>query len=225
LRTPLASILGSASVLSTIPEIQGNDNLAALAQGMHEEAERLSGHLQKLLHAARISPEGVRPKLSWTDPTDIVNAAIAQRSQQLSSHCLDVEVSHDVPLIRVDTLLIEQALGELLENAAKYSPMGSIIKVAARPSDDHVVLSVSDHGAGLTPPEKSRLFNRSFRGDRHLKAIAGSGLGLWIANAFVVANGGTLYAVSQGEGFGTTVSIQFPAGCDADGALSEHAHD
>ena len=224
LRTPLASILGSASVLSTIPEIQRNDNLAALAQGMHDEAERLSGHLQKLLHAARISPEGVRPKLSWTDPTDIVNAAIAQRSQQLSSHCLDVEVSHDVPLIRVDTLLIEQALGELLENAAKYSPMGSIIKVTARPSDDHVVLSVSDCGAGLTPPEKSQLFNRSFRGDRHLKAIAGSGLGLWIANAFVVANGGTLYAVSQGEGFGTTVSIQFPAGCDADGALSEHAH-
>src|SRR5258708_34933629 len=175
--------------------MQRNDNVAALGHGMHDEAERLSGRLQKLLHAARISPEGVRPKLSWTDPTDIVNAAIAQRSQQLSSHCLDVEVSHDVPLIRVDTLLIEQALGELLENAAKYSPMGSIIKVTARPSDDHVVLSVSDCGAGRSPREKSQVFNRSFRCDRHRKAIGGSGLGVWIANACVVASGGKIYAV------------------------------
>lgn len=224
LRTPLASILGSASVLATVPEIQRDDNLAALAQGMHEEAERLSGHLQKLLHAARIGPEGVRPKLGWTDPTDIVNAAIAHRSHQLRSHRVHVQLGPDLPLIYVDTLLIEQALGELLENAAKYSPVGSIIKVTAGPSKDYVVLSVSDDGAGLMPSEKSRLFDRSFRGDRHMKAIAGSGLGLWIASAFVFANGGTLNAVSQGEGSGTTFSIHFPAGCEADEAVSEHAH-
>jgi len=116
-------------------------------------------------------------------------------------------------------------VGELLENAAKYSPIGSVITVTARPIDDQVVLAVSDHGAGLTASEKSQLFNRSFRGDRHLKSIAGSGLGLWIANAFAVANGGTVNAVSQGEGFGTTVSIHFPAGCEADGALSENVHE
>jgi two-component system sensor histidine kinase KdpD len=225
LRTPLASILGSASVLATVPEIQRNDNLAALAQGMHDEAKRLSGHLQKLLHAARIGPQGVQPKLSWTDPTDIINAAITQRSQQLGSHRFDVEMAPDLPLIRVDALLIEQALGEVLENAAKYSPIGSVITITARPIDDQVVLAVSDHGAGLTASEKSQLFNRSFRGDRHLKAIAGSGLGLWIANAFAVANGGMINAVSQGEGFGTTVSIHFPAGREADSALSEHVHE
>jgi two-component system, OmpR family, sensor histidine kinase KdpD len=223
LRNPLASILGSASLLVDVPEIQRDGNLSALAQATHEEAARLNGHVQKLLHATRITADRARSKHAWVDPTDIVNAAIAQRSHRLKSHRLDVEIALDLPLVEVDAMLIEQAFGELLENAAKYSPAGSTIRITARSEDQRVVLSVSDQGAGLTPSEKSQLFGRSFRGERHLASVVGSGLGLWMAHTFVVASGGTLNAVSQGEGLGTAVSIHLAADCDAVPELADQA--
>jgi K+-sensing histidine kinase KdpD len=212
LRTPLASILGSASVLVEVPEIQRDENLSALAQTTHEEAARLSGHVQRLLHATRIVGNGAQLKLAWVDPTDIVNAAIAQRSHRLNSHRLDVEVAADLPLIHVDAALVEQALGELLENAVKYSPAATVIKLAASLEDQGVVLSVCDQGAGLAPSEKSQLLTRPYRSDRHLATVVGSGLGLWMAQAFVTATGGTLNAVSAGEGRGATFSIHLRAG-------------
>jgi K+-sensing histidine kinase KdpD len=225
LRTPLASILGSASVLVDVPEIQRNDNLSALAQATHEEAARLSGLVQKLLHATRITADRARSQHAWVDPTDIVNAAIAQRSYRLALHKLDVELAPDLPLVEVDAMLIEQAFGELLENAAKYSPAGSTIRVTARGEDQRVVLSVCDQGAGLTSSEKSQLFGRSFRGERHLASVVGSGLGLWMAHTFVVASGGTLNAVSQGEGLGTAISIHLPADFEAVPELADQAYE
>jgi two-component system sensor histidine kinase KdpD len=210
LRNPLATILGSASVLAGLPAIQRDDSLSALAQATHEEAARLNGYVQKLLHATRITAQGVRPNLSWLDPADIVNAAIAQRAQNLLQR-IEVTLAPDLPLIEADAILIEQAFTELLENAAKYSPANAVIEVNARCEDEQVVLSVSDKGVGLTASEQSQLFRRSFRSERHGGAVPGSGLGLWIAHTFVTAGGGTLHAVSEGEGRGTTVSIHLRA--------------
>src|SRR5271166_6222387 len=214
LRTPLASILASASILCQVPEIKKDGKLSMLVQATHDEAERLNGEIQKLLDAARTTAGGVRPKLIWVDPTDIVNAAIDQRRSKLVSHDLDVEISEDLPLLQVDPVLIEQALGQLLENSAKYSPKGTTIRIVARAEDRRVVLSVRDDGAGLKPSEKSLPFRQRVRSQQHRAAATGAGLGLWIANAFVVANGGTLDVASQGQGLGTTASIYLPAACD-----------
>jgi K+-sensing histidine kinase KdpD len=212
LRSPLASILGSSGILLDVPEIQRNEGLSALAQATHAEAARLSGHVQKLLHATRVTADGTCPRLSWIDPVDLVNAAVADRGDRLSRHRIDVALEEDLPLIEADTALIEQALGELLENAAKYSPAASRIKVSARCDDGYVVLAVSDQGAGLTTLERSQLFDRPFRGNRHLAKINGSGLGLWLVQRCVAASGGTVHATSEGESRGTTVSIYLPAG-------------
>jgi two-component system, OmpR family, sensor histidine kinase KdpD len=209
LRTPLASILGSASVLDQTKLIKDDDRIRSLVASVHDQASRLDGDIQNLLNAARISARGIRPLLEWSDPADIVNAAIAQKSPRLAAHHLILDLAPDLALIKVDSAFIEQALGQLLENAAKYSPAGSTIKVAARAEPSHVVLSVCDQGSGLTPDETRQLGRRSFRGARHLSVIPGSGLGLWIANTFTMANGGTLDAVSPGPGLGTTVSIRF----------------
>jgi K+-sensing histidine kinase KdpD len=214
LRTPLASILASASILGQVPEIKKDDKLSMLVQATHDEAERLNGEIQKLLDATRTTAGGVRPKLNWVDPTDIVNAAIDQRRSKLVSHDLDVKISEDLPLLQVDTVLIEQALGQLLENSAKYSPKGTTIRVIARAEDRRVVLSVRDSGAGLKPCEKSLPFRQRFRSQQHRAEATGAGLGLWIANAFVIANGGTLDVASQGQGLGTTASIYLPAAGD-----------
>jgi signal transduction histidine kinase len=110
----------------------------------------------------------------------------------------------------VDSGLIEEACGQLLENAAKYSPSGSTISISARAEQERVILSVSDQGVGITPDEQQQLGRRSFRSERHQATIPGSGLGFWIASTFVGANGGTIEISSAGQGQGTTASIALP---------------
>jgi len=97
---------------------------------------------------------------------------------------------------------------QIFDNAAKYSPAGSQISVAARARDGRMILSVSDQGSGLTAAEAPKIWERFVRGPRHAAITSGSGLGLWIANAFIAANGGKMNAVSDGPDLGTTISIE-----------------
>ena len=107
-------------------------------------------------------------------------------------------------------MLVEQALGQVISNAAKYSPPSSTVKVAADVENWQLVITVCDEGAGLTVDERGKLTERFFRGERHIEKITGSGLGMWIANTFIMGSGGTLEALSPGEGEGTTIRIVFP---------------
>jgi K+-sensing histidine kinase KdpD len=223
LRTPLASIIGSTSVLDQIPSVRRSHRVHALVEAVREQASRLDGDIQNLLNAARITGHGIRPHLEWTDPTDIVSAAVRQKSERLAGHRLEHAISPDLPLVKVSSVLVEQAFGQLLENAAKYSPVGSTIRIAAHLDQDRVVLSVSDEGAGLTTEEKQQIGSRSFRGPRHINRVPGAGLGLWIADTFIVANGGTLDAQSAGPGLGTTVSIRLPAAEGDEGLIEAMA--
>jgi len=210
LRTPLASILGAASVIAGAPAVAQDPRLASLAELVREEAEHLDSDIQNLLDATRITAQGVQPKREWADPTDIVNVAVERRRRRLAHHRIEMTLAADLPLLHVDPVLLEQALGQVLGNAAQYSPPGSTIWVKAYRGVDRVVLSVQDQGAGLTADELGHLGERSFRGRRHAFTIAGSGLGMWIAQAFVGANGGTIETASEGEGRGTTVAFSFP---------------
>jgi K+-sensing histidine kinase KdpD len=210
LRTPLASILGSCSVLDQMPAVASDRQAQALVEAIHDQAGQLDTEIRDLLNATRISAKGVHPQLTWTDPTDIVSAALKQKERRLASHWVTLDVARDIPLVHVDSILVEQALGQLLENAAKYSPAGSEIKVSSRCEQDFVELSVQDQGSGLTPDEKGQLGRRSFRGARQPVGASGSGLGLWIASTFIAANGGSLHAQSPGPKLGTTISLRLP---------------
>ena len=121
-----------------------------------------------------------------------------------------VDLPPDLPLIHVDPVLVQQALIQIFDNAVKYSAPDTQIAVAARTRDGRLIISVTDHGAGLTTAEKSKIWDRFARGERHAATTSGSGLGLWIANAFIAANGGKVSAVSEGPSLGTTVSIELP---------------
>ena len=210
LRTPLASILGTCSVLNQMPAILDDRKSHDLIEAIHDQAGQLDSQIRDLLDATRISAKGIQPQLTWTDPTDLVNAAVKQKARRLASHCVILDLQRDVPLVHVDSVLVEQALGQILENAAKYSPVGSSIKVMSRCEDGHVVLSVTDQGSGLTAEEKEQLGKRSYRGKRQSTLGPGSGLGLWIASTFVAANGGTLHSDSKGANLGTTISLRLP---------------
>ncbi len=211
LRTPLASILGAATVLGAAPALAGEEKLKALVDDVRNEAERLNNDIQNLLDATRISSNGLTPHVEWAEPADIINSAIDRCRRRLADRCIASDLDANLPLVHVDPVLVQQALIQIIDNAVKYSPPGSSITVSARAHDHHLAIDVRDEGCGLTPPEQARMWDRFHRGERHLAIISGSGLGLWIANAFIVANGGIMRAASEGAGLGTTMTIELPA--------------
>ena len=216
LRTPLASILGAATVLHNAPALAGDSRLLALTGVVRDEAERLNIDIQNLLDATTISRQQVRPKLQWVEPVDIVNAAFEHRRRRLSGYPVTFDLHANLPIVHVDPAQVEQALVQIIDNAAKYSPAGSPIRVAAHPNGQTVMLSVHDAGSGLTAEEKRQVGGRFFRGPRHTVTTSGSGLGLWIANAFVTANGGKVEVESDGADRGTTVTIHLPMSPEAE---------
>lgn len=210
LRTPLASILGGVSIIAETPAISGDPRLASLAQGVRDEALRLNNDIQNLLDAARISSQGLQFTRDWADPADIINAAVERIRARYPHHPIDLQLGKDLPLIHVDAVLVEQAIGQIIDNAAKYSPATAPIRVGANAGSQKLSITIEDEGLGLSGDEQSRLTERFFRGRRHIGKISGSGLGLWIASTFIASNEGTLEAVSSGIGQGTTIRVLFP---------------
>jgi K+-sensing histidine kinase KdpD len=224
LRTPLASIVGQCSVLAQLPAVKDDSRAHALVESIQGEAGRLDDQIRLLLDATRIKASGVCPQRVWSDPVDLVDAAIRQKQRALSAHRVVCKLQHDAPLVFVDPVLVEHALAQLLDNAAKYSPRGSIITVRSRSDRDCVELCVMDQGSGLTNAELQVVGKHGFRSMRHPAGADGSGLGLWIARVFLVANGGSLSAESRGPHLGATMCLRLPTVADETPRLSAAAN-
>jgi K+-sensing histidine kinase KdpD len=225
LRTPLATIRGSASVLDSIPLVQNDSRARSLVEAISDEVAELDRFIQNLLNATRVTAGGVTPHLEWADPRDIVNAAIKARSRRLAAHHIETEFADDLPLAHVDSGLIEESCGQLLENAAKYSPSGSTILVSVKSKQDDIILSISDQGVGITADERPQLGRRLFRSQRHQATIPGSGLGFWIASIFVGANGGSIDIASPGQGLGATATITLPGSAAKQSDITVASHE
>jgi two-component system, OmpR family, sensor histidine kinase KdpD len=210
LRTPLASILGASTVLSVAPEITANARLESLAVVIHHESERLNVEIQNILDASRITRDGLQAKLEWSEPADFVNSALERCRHRLAKHTVEINMPDELVLLHIDSVLMERALAQVLDNAAKYSPEGSAITVQGRRETDSFVLTVTDRGAGLDWNDRSLLGQKFFRGKRHAQSTSGLGLGFWIASAFVAANQGIVEAVSEGVDRGMVVKIRLP---------------
>jgi two-component system, OmpR family, sensor histidine kinase KdpD len=210
LRTPLSSILGASTVLSLAPEVTGNSRLKKLAALIHQESERLNVEIQNILDASRISSNGLQAKLEWAEPADFVNAALQRCRNRLASRTVEVTLPEELVLLRIDSVLMERALGQILDNAAKYSPPESAITVRGHSEAGQFAISVTDQGAGLDADDRVLLGQKFFRGNRHSQVTSGLGLGFWIASAFVAANNGTIEATSEGVNKGMTVTIRLP---------------
>lgn len=210
LRTPLSSILGATTVLASAPAVTADPKLEPLAKVVREESVRLNNAIQNLLDATRISSDGLRPRFEWAEIADIVNAAIERHRAALDGHALEIDLARELPLVYVDQNLIEQALSHVIANAIKYSPAGSLIRISGRVEDGSLKLAVADQGAGLSADELAHLGERFFRGGRAMASTTGWGLGIWIAKAFLHANGGSLDAISSGAGRGSTIILRLP---------------
>jgi K+-sensing histidine kinase KdpD len=210
LRTPLASILGGVSIMAEMPNVARDPRLASLATGIRDEAMRLNSDIQNLLDAALITSQGLHSRRDWTDPTDIIDAAVERMRLRYPDRRVELSLDGNLPLVLIDPVLVEQALSQIIANAAKFSAPPSTIEVSAFVKDAELLISVHDDGVGLTAEEKNKLSERFFRGPRHVGKIPGSGLGLWVANTFIVSSGGKLEATSPGESKGTTIRVVFP---------------
>ena len=223
LRTPLASIMGSVSILANSPAVERDEHLSSLVRVIRGEAERLNGDIQNLLDATRISSEGLQPRWGWVDPEDIVNGALARKRWLLTNRSVSLDVADDLPLVYVDATLVESALGQLIENAVKYSTPGPPIAIGAEQDGDEIQIKVADKGEGLAFGDAEMIFERFYRSPRNAGAVPGSGLGLWIARALVEACGGRVSAFSLGPGRGSTFRIYLPVKTQP--PSDEHADD
>jgi two-component system sensor histidine kinase KdpD len=210
LQTPLAAILGSATALQTIGEQATPDTRAQLLSTIREEAERLTAHIGNVLDLTRIRAGQVTARPELVEIADIVNAAVRRKRRQLRGRDVELQLPPDLPMLRLDLFLMEHALGAVLDNAAKYSPDGSKIRVCAEQQDGCIVLDVSDVGSGVRADELPRVFDAFYRGSGAGAAVTGTGLGLAICRAFVEANGGVVEIHSAGAGSGTTLRFRLP---------------
>jgi two-component system, OmpR family, sensor histidine kinase KdpD len=210
LRTPLSSILGASTVLSLAPETAGNARLKKLAALIHQESERLNVEIENILDASRISGDGLQAKLEWVEPADFINAALQRCRNRLTGRAVEVTLPEELVLLRIDSVLMDRALGQILDNAVKYSPPASPINVRGHIESGQFVISVADQGAGLDADDRTLLGEKFFRGKRHSQVTSGLGLGFWIASAFAAANNGTIQATSEGSNKGMTVTVRLP---------------
>jgi two-component system sensor histidine kinase KdpD len=208
LRTPLAAILGSATALESFGARGEERARRELVATIREESERLAAYIENLLDLSRIRAGEIAPRLELVELSDIVDAALRRKHKALDARRVRLDLPPDLPMLKLDLFLMEHALANVLDNAARYSPAGSTLSVSARVHGGEVVLEIADAGSGIQPDELGRIFEPFYRSDG--SPSSGTGLGLAICRAFVEANGGTVSASSAGRGRGATLALRLP---------------
>lgn len=207
MRTPLTALLGAADNLKSGAIASRPEAVQGIADEVHDAASRLDRLVQNLLDMTRIESGIISPRPDWCDLRDLCNAVLQKMKRELASHRVIVEVPPDFPLVRLDFGLTEQALTNILQNAALYTPDTRAIRIAARMSGESAAVTVEDEGPGLPPDALEKVFEKFYRvpGARS----GGTGLGLSIARGFVEAQKGKLTAENREEG-GTRFTMTFP---------------
>jgi two-component system sensor histidine kinase KdpD len=210
LRTPLASIMGSASSLASEGIALDADARYELARTIQEEAERLNRFIGNLLDMTRLEAGPLQPSASLADLSDVVGAALQRAGKILAAHRVEVDLEADLPMLRLDMVLMEQVLFNLLDNAAKYAPAGSMVRLCAWRDGDWARLRILDEGDGVPEADLERVFDKFYRvrGADHRRA--GTGLGLAICRGFTEAMGGTITAANRTDRPGATFTISLP---------------
>ena len=212
LRTPLSTVMGSATTLIDYDATLKPGVRADLLVSIREEADRLNRYVGDLLDMTRLEGGALKTRAEWTDVRDVLTAATRRVERRLGARTLLRDFPPELTSVQADPSLLEQALVNILENAIEYSPDGLPIEAAVYEDGGNVVISIEDEGPGIPRAEIERIFEKFRRleepTDRGRKDRKGAGLGLSIAKGFVEAMGGRIAAASPiHEGRGTRVLI------------------
>lgn len=206
LRTPLAVIAGAAESLKDSTHLT-NPQDKELASAISEEAERLDRQVRNLLDMTRIEAGVIDLNWEWQSLEELIGSAISRTDSLLQNHKITVALQPDLPLLRLDGGLTEQAFVNLLENAARHTPVGTSIAVTAKLDKDKVQIEFANDGPSLSPGDEEQIFAKFHR--RTVGQKEGFGLGLPICRSIIEAQGGTITARNRSEG-GVAFDIVLP---------------
>jgi two-component system sensor histidine kinase KdpD len=210
LKTPLAAVLGTAGTLRNmspqLTEAQKADLLATII----DESERLNRFIANLLDMTRLESGAIVPNTALHDPGEIVGTALNRAAKILAHHRVEVDLAAGLPMLELDAVLFEQVLFNLLDNAAKYAPAATTIRIRGWQEGDAVCLQVIDEGDGVPPADLERIFDKFYRVQKGDQVRAGTGLGLAISRGFVEALHGTITAANRADRSGAVFTIRMP---------------
>jgi two-component system, OmpR family, sensor histidine kinase KdpD len=210
LKTPLAAVLGAAGTLRDLSGALSDSEKADLLATVVDEAERLNRFIANLLDMTKLEAGAVVPNAAPHDLGEIVGSALRRAGKILAHHRVELELAADLPMLRLDAVLFEQVLFNLLDNAAKYSPAHTTIRIQSLRDRDSVCLQVLDEGDGIPPAELEHIFDKFYRAEKGDQVRAGTGLGLAISRGFVEAMHGTITAANRVDRSGAAFLIRFP---------------
>ncbi len=213
LRTPLASILGSATSLRS--QVLDPPTREVLLSTIIEESDRLNRFIGNLLDMTRLESGALKARTSLNELSEVIGSALRRASKILLGHRVKVDLPPDLPMLALDMVLFEQVLFNLLDNAAKYAPVGSAITIDAESDGDWVTLRVLDEGEGIPPGDLDRIFEKFYRSGGGDRRRAGTGLGLAICHGFVEAMDGTIKAMNRADRIGAMFIITLPVPVNA----------
>jgi two-component system, OmpR family, sensor histidine kinase KdpD len=207
-RTPVATILGMTDQLQSEPQLSGGPHVE-IVKDMHDAANRLNHLVQNLLDMTRLESGLLKLKRDWCDVGDLVGTAVRKVEDLLRHLKVKIDVSDSIPLIQADQGLLEQALVNILNNAAVHAVGATEIEIVAYIQQKECVIHISDNGQGIPAADVDKIFGKFYRSPR--TKSGGTGLGLSIARGIVDAHGGSLSCANRPQG-GAQFSIRLPLG-------------
>ena len=215
LKTPLAAVLGSASTLRDFSGALSDAEKADLLATIIDESERLNRFIANLLDMTKLESGAVVPNTSLHDLAEIIGSALQRVSKILAQHRVEVELAANLPMLELDPVLFEQALFNLLDNAAKYAPTGTTIRIRGWRDAGFVCMQVLDEGFGIPPDDLDHIFDKFFRAKKGDQVRPGTGLGLAISRGFIEAMHGTIDAANRTDHSGAVFTIRLPVPVEA----------
>ena len=213
LRSPLSSMIGAADSLARYGTAMDAADRHSLLEMIRVEGERLDRYIQNLLDMTRLGHQGLTLARDWIGIDELVGSASRRLQRYVPAVQLHIDIPPGLPPIHVHPALVEQALFNVMENAAKFSPPGEAIQVAVRRTDAGLLqVNVSDQGPGIPPEERRRIFDMFYSVERGDRGHQGTGLGLTIVQGIIGAHMGEVEALPGLDGTGTTIRITLPWG-------------
>lgn len=195
-RTPLTTIIGSVTSLLQQDHALDRGQRSMLLHDILSEARRMHRLMSDLLDLMRMEEGAVHPSFEWCPADELVEEVRASLQQRLLAHELRVQISPDT-IVWCDPRLFEQLLVNLLDNAARHTPAGTLITLSVKNHGDHWSMVLADNGPGLSPGQEREVFKKFVRGHDE-PARTGTGLGLAICAAVARLHGGEISALSDG---------------------------
>ncbi|UTA53257.1 sensor histidine kinase KdpD [Lysobacter soli] len=210
LRSPLASIIGAASSLEHYGQSMDEADRRSLLDTIRIEGERLDRYIQNLLDMTRLGHGGLTLNRDWIGVDELIGSAVTRLQRYEPDARFEVSIAPGLAPIWVHPALVEQALFNVLENAAKFSPPGDAVTIEARIVDNALRIDVRDRGPGIPEDERRRIFDMFYSVERGDRGRQGTGLGLAITQGMIGAHGGSVEALPGADGRGTTIRITLP---------------